>query len=41
MNGYEVCRILKLDEKLFEIPVIFISALSDTSEKLEAFSTGE
>jgi putative two-component system response regulator len=40
MNGYEVCKLFKSDEALREIPVIFISAMSDTSEKLEAFSTG-
>jgi putative two-component system response regulator len=40
MNGYEVCKVLKSDNILREIPVIFISALSDTSEKIEAFSIG-
>jgi putative two-component system response regulator len=40
MNGYEVCKVLKSDNNLADIPVIFISALSDTSEKLEAFSIG-
>jgi len=40
MNGYEVCSQLKNDEKLKEIPIIFISALNDTSDKLKAFSIG-
>src|SRR4030042_3861225 len=40
MNGYEVCSQLKNDERLKEIPVIFISALNDTSDKLKAFSIG-
>ncbi|MBN2194475.1 MAG: hybrid sensor histidine kinase/response regulator [Polyangiaceae bacterium] len=40
MNGYEVCRRLKADPLLSEIPVIFISALSDTWDKVEAFSAG-
>jgi putative two-component system response regulator len=40
MNGYQVCKILKEDNNLREIPVIFISALSDTKEKIEAFSSG-
>lgn len=40
MNGYEVCKILKADEKLKEIPVIFISALSETLDKVNAFSSG-
>jgi signal transduction histidine kinase len=40
MNGYEVCRELKQDEALRGIPVIFISALSEPFDKLQAFSAG-
>ena len=40
MNGYEVCERLKADEKLVEIPVIFISALSETIDKVKAFGVG-
>ena len=40
MNGYEVCEILKADTALKDIPVIFISALSQTSDKLQAFRAG-
>jgi len=40
MNGYEVCKILKTDEKLKEVPVIFISALNETMDKVKAFSVG-
>jgi putative two-component system response regulator len=40
MDGYEVCRLLKQDDQLKEIPVLFISALSQTSEKLKAFEVG-
>ena len=40
MNGFEVCQCLKNDEKLKEIPVIFISALNETSDKVHAFSVG-
>jgi diguanylate cyclase (GGDEF)-like protein len=40
MDGYEVCRQLKADEKLKDIPVIFISALSDTMDKVMALSVG-
>jgi diguanylate cyclase (GGDEF)-like protein len=40
MNGYEVCRQLKQDEKHQEIPVIFISALDDGLDKVKAFSAG-
>jgi signal transduction histidine kinase len=40
MNGFEVCTRLKADEKLREIPVIFLSSLTDTQDKLKAFSLG-
>ena len=40
MSGYEVCSELKSDEKLKEIPVIFLSALSETLDKVKAFGSG-
>ena len=40
MNGYEVCEKLKADEKTCDIPVIFISALSEIFDKVKAFSVG-
>jgi len=40
MNGYEVCERLKADEKLKEIPIIFISALNETMDKVKAFGVG-
>ncbi len=40
MDGYEVCRLLKEDEKLHDIPVIFISALNEMLDKIKAFSSG-
>lgn len=40
MNGYEVCEHLKADESLKEIPVLFISALDETSDKVKAFAAG-
>lgn len=40
MDGYEVCRRLKRDPRLADIPVIFISALDETADKLEAFAAG-
>jgi len=40
MNGFEVCKRLKADESLKEIPVIFISALTETMDKLKAFAAG-
>ncbi|WP_035276915.1 HD domain-containing phosphohydrolase [Desulforegula conservatrix] len=40
MNGYEVCQHLKSDPELYPIPVIFISAMNDTLDKVKAFSVG-
>ncbi len=40
MNGYELCEQLKADAELKEIPVIFISVLSETIDKLQAFRVG-
>jgi len=40
MDGYEVCRQLKEDERTQDIPVLFISALGDVENKLKAFSSG-
>ena len=40
MSGYEVCQILKADENLRNIPVIFISALDGVFDKVKAFSVG-
>ena len=40
MNGYDVCRQLKSDETMRDIPVIFISALNEAMNKAEAFSIG-
>ena len=40
MDGFEVCRKLKQDPDLQDIPVIFISALQDVSDKVQAYNTG-
>ena len=40
MDGYEVCRQLKADDRLKSIPVIFVSAHGETEEKLRAFQAG-
>lgn len=40
MDGYEVCRELKQRESLKDIPVIFLSALGDSIDKVRAFETG-
>jgi len=40
MNGFKVCELLKADEKLAGIPVIFLSALTDINDKVQAFQCG-
>ena len=40
MDGFEVCRRLKQDTRFQEIPIIFISALTETLDKVTAFSSG-
>jgi PleD family two-component response regulator len=40
MDGYEVCSALKASAATREIPVIFLSALSETSDKTQAFAVG-
>ncbi len=40
MDGYEVCRRLKQDPRLKDIPVLFISALEETRNKTAAFEAG-
>jgi two-component system, sensor histidine kinase and response regulator len=40
MNGYEVCQRLKSIEVLQAIPVIFLSALNETQDKVKAFRSG-
>jgi two-component system sensor histidine kinase/response regulator len=40
MNGYEVCENLKSAVDLASVPVIFLSALSETEDKVKAFHSG-
>ena len=40
IDGYETCRRLKANERTRDIPVIFISAMQDIVDKLEAFRVG-
>jgi two-component system sensor histidine kinase/response regulator len=40
IDGYEICQSLKADEQTHDTPVIFISALDDVEDKINAFATG-
>jgi PAS domain S-box-containing protein len=40
LDGFQVCRRLKEDEKTRDIPVIFISALDEVVEKVKGFAAG-
>jgi formate hydrogenlyase transcriptional activator len=40
MDGYAVCREIKADARLREVPVLFISALDATLDKVRAFEAG-
>jgi DNA-binding response OmpR family regulator len=40
MNGYEVCELLKSNAALSGVPVIFVSALNATEDKIKGFQSG-
>lgn len=40
LDGFEVCKLIKEEENLKDIPIIFISALDDISSKVKAFEEG-
>jgi len=40
MDGFEVCRRLKENKNLSDVPIIFISALNDTSDIVKALTSG-
>ncbi len=40
INGFEVCKRLKSNEKFKDIPVLFISALSNPANKIKGFEAG-
>jgi signal transduction histidine kinase len=40
LNGYQVCEKLKADNFTCDIPVIFISALNEVFDKVQAFQVG-
>lgn len=40
LDGFEVCKLIKKEENLKDIPIIFISALDDVNSKIKAFEEG-
>jgi len=40
IEGFETCRRIKANEKIHDIPVIFMTALSETADKLKGFQAG-
>ncbi|NET27836.1 response regulator [Okeania sp. SIO1I7] len=40
MDGFEICKKLKSNHRTYNIPVIFITALSDTESKIKGFELG-
>lgn len=40
MDGFEVVKQLKTEENLAEIPIIFLSSLSETDDKIQGFKYG-
>jgi len=40
MSGYEVCERLKADPRTRDVPVLFISAMGETADKVKAFEVG-
>ncbi|OPY66726.1 MAG: Cyclic di-GMP phosphodiesterase response regulator RpfG [Syntrophorhabdus sp. PtaU1.Bin050] len=40
MNGFEICKKLKADKQFADLPVIFISGLTETKKKIMAFAVG-
>lgn len=40
MNGIEVCKILRKDEQIYDIPVIFVTVSTDNETLKEAFESG-
>ena len=40
MDGFETCRRLKADRKTKDIPIIFMTALANTADKIKGFKLG-
>lgn len=40
MDGYEVCRRIKENNKISKIPIIFLTAITDIDSKVKGFELG-
>ncbi|MCV6636561.1 response regulator [Candidatus Albibeggiatoa sp. nov. NOAA] len=40
MDGYEACKVLKAQDNTVDIPIIFMTALADTTDKVKGFELG-
>lgn len=40
MDGFEVCRAIRCDEKIKELPIIFLTAYSEVESIVKGFATG-
>ncbi|MBF0494925.1 MAG: response regulator, partial [Candidatus Omnitrophica bacterium] len=40
MDGFKVCAALKEDERYKDIPIVFITALVDSEDKVKGFAVG-
>src|SRR4029079_38650 len=40
MDGYEVCRRLKADPRTQDVPVLFVTAISEVDDETKGFSLG-
>ncbi|MGF1541454.1 MAG: hybrid sensor histidine kinase/response regulator, partial [Pleurocapsa sp.] len=40
IDGYQTCKLIKANPKTFDIPIIFMTALSDINNKVKGFSLG-
>lgn len=40
MDGYEVCHLFKLEESIKDIPIIFMTGLTELDDKLKGFCVG-